>query len=127
MAVFPRQDSLSLQPVTCTVLNSPQSLIIYLDVVALGNHFSVLMPFFSISGTYTEIKNATDTVSCIRTCCNNSSCHVAMLHDQHCFSIQCKDTQACQLTPRAGTSLVVVRDIESGGSGEDAEWVGEPK
>lgn len=111
------------------VLIYPQlffALIMCLYLVALGSHFTVLIPVFSVSGTYTEIKNATNITACVQACCNNSNCHVAMLHNQHCFNIQCKDIQSCQLTPKSGTSLVVVRNIDSGGSGEDAEWIGKP-
>ncbi|KAK4299125.1 hypothetical protein Pmani_028567 [Petrolisthes manimaculis] len=79
------------------------------------------------AGTYTIIKNVTDSAACVEACCNNSNCHVALLHDKLCFSVQCKNTKSCQLTPRTGTSLVVVRNINSGGSGEEAEWVEKPK
>ncbi|XP_071547439.1 dyslexia-associated protein KIAA0319-like protein [Panulirus ornatus] len=75
------------------------------------------------AGNYVVIADATNMAACVHACCYNSSCHVALLHKQHCVNLECKSAEVCQLTAGNGTSVVVVRSVDLGNHSEgDAQW-----
>ncbi|XP_069185612.1 dyslexia-associated protein KIAA0319-like protein isoform X2 [Procambarus clarkii] len=78
------------------------------------------------AGRYDVITNATGLTACVRACCSNKKCHVALLHKQHCLSVECRNAAVCQPTPGKGSLLVVVRKVDSGNLEDDAQWIGQP-
>lgn len=59
------------------------------------------------------VVNATNMAACVRACCYSGNCHVALLHKQHCVNLECKNAEVCQLTAGNGSSVVVVRAVDS--------------
>nr|XP_027218002.1 dyslexia-associated protein KIAA0319-like protein isoform X1 [Penaeus vannamei] len=73
------------------------------------------------AGNFSVIANATDMSSCVRACCSNTKCHMALLHDSSCLNVECKTEDMCVPVPSNGSSVVVVR-----AAGVDAEWISAP-
>ena len=52
-----------------------------------------------LSGQLTHHKGIQDIESCIKRCCTQSKCHVAMMMAGKCYSVFCTDKQYCQPKP----------------------------
>ncbi|XP_047493120.1 dyslexia-associated protein KIAA0319-like protein isoform X2 [Penaeus chinensis] len=73
------------------------------------------------AGNFSVIANATDMSACVRACCSNTKCHMALLHDSSCLNVECKTEDMCVPVPANGSSVVVVR-----ATSVDAEWIAAP-
>ena len=49
-----------------------------------------------LSGQLTHHKGVKDITSCIKRCCSNSKCHVAMMMAGKCYSVFCTNAQWCE-------------------------------
>ena len=49
-----------------------------------------------LSGKLTHHKGVRDITSCIKRCCSNDKCHVAMMMAGKCFSVFCTNPQWCE-------------------------------
>nr|XP_053633719.1 dyslexia-associated protein KIAA0319-like protein [Cherax quadricarinatus] len=65
------------------------------------------------AGRYDVITNATNLTACVHACCSNKKCHVALLHNEHCVTVECRNATMCRLTAGDGSSLVVVRKVDA--------------
>ncbi|KAK8746359.1 hypothetical protein OTU49_017374 [Cherax quadricarinatus] len=65
------------------------------------------------AGRYDVITNATNLTACVHACCSNKKCHVALLHNEHCVIVECRNATMCRLTAGDGSSLVVVRKVDA--------------
>ena len=47
------------------------------------------------AGNYTDFGRVADMNQCIKLCCGNSKCHVALMLEQNCFFVECHDEDGC--------------------------------
>lgn len=47
------------------------------------------------AGNYTNFGRVADMSQCIKLCCGNSQCHVALMLEQNCFFVECRDEDGC--------------------------------
>lgn len=52
-----------------------------------------------VSGKLTHHKGVKDITSCIKRCCAQEQCHVAMMMADKCYSVFCTNEQYCQPKP----------------------------
>lgn len=52
-----------------------------------------------VSGKLTHHKGVTDINSCIKRCCEQDQCHVAMMMADKCYTVFCTNKQYCQPKP----------------------------
>lgn len=52
-----------------------------------------------VSGKLTHHKGVKDIMSCIKRCCAQEQCHVAMMMADKCYSVFCTNEQYCQPKP----------------------------
>ena len=52
-----------------------------------------------VSGKLTHHKGVKDITSCIKRCCTQEQCHVAMMMADQCYSVFCTNEQYCQPKP----------------------------
>lgn len=51
------------------------------------------------AGDFTDVGKVTDLGQCYEVCCQQSSCDLAFMLGQNCFSVACKNKGLCQTTP----------------------------
>ncbi|KAG7171331.1 hypothetical protein Hamer_G013796 [Homarus americanus] len=89
----------------------------------MGDRLLLLLHF----GKYEVITHATNLTACVHACCNSSKCHVALLHKENCVTVECFNAEVCQLTAGFGSSLVVVRNVDSRNLEGDAQMIAQPR
>ncbi|CAL4148023.1 unnamed protein product, partial [Meganyctiphanes norvegica] len=70
------------------------------------------------AGIYNPLGSAHDIPECVRACCNNPQCNVALFYNNQCFTVQCTNAAKCHLVPGKETQVVVVRNLST-----EAEWI----
>ncbi|XP_076032032.1 dyslexia-associated protein KIAA0319-like protein [Oratosquilla oratoria] len=76
------------------------------------------------AGEYEVVEGAKDLESCVENCCKNEICNIAILHDENCINLVCKDSASCTRTNSTLAKMVVVREV---GTSMDAEWLKDRK
>ncbi|XP_011314056.1 dyslexia-associated protein KIAA0319 isoform X2 [Fopius arisanus] len=77
-------------------------------------------------GIYTKKPFVMGMKACVDTCCSESNCHVALMHNGTCFHVQCTSSKMCTplYRPELSTlsdppSMVLVKPVEED---EDIRW-----
>ena len=74
-------------------------------------------------GIFTSQPHLTDINNCVAACCDQPSCHVALMYNMTCYHVQCTTSKLClplyrpDLTNTNPPRMVLVRPVE-----EDETW-----
>ena len=60
------------------------------------------------SGKFTDMGIVPSLQKCVQLCCNDSTCDLAMLMSQKCFTIHCYSPEDCQTVPNGHAQIAYV-------------------